>query len=362
MAYRGGLTEIVKQSGASAEQVALAESIEAQQLDPHPYARAGAFGTTVQARTLAVDEKVASDKAKVLSTTGLLAALAAGAAALFGPSAAAAPAAGAGAVEAGAVMPPAIAPSGAGFTASSFVSASGVPATVYSLVDAAVAAPSFGAAAMNFSDILRTAAKNAVQGFTTNVFSGALGSAPRNGSAVPGFGGPVQMAGLGPWEFIPGITGPIYPQQQQRAPMQVQEAGIGGALARLIPGAGIVAGAAGVVRSVGGKILRVIMPGGRAVSRKRAVELAKRVGIDAAAVALGITAVDMAQMVLDDTSTKRRGRSITSAQLRTTRSTMRRVRAMHRQIVGYCGTAGYRRRSSGKRSKGLQGPIIVNQD
>jgi hypothetical protein len=124
----------------------------------------------------------------------------------------------------------------------------------------------------------------------------------------------------------------------------------------LVAGAGSLLGgavrvAAGLVRTAAGKIRGVMLGTGKFVSSKKAVDLAKRVGVDAAAVALGISAVEMAQMVLDEGTTKRRGRAITAAALRTTRRTMRQVQSMHRQIAGYCSSAGYRRaprRSSGR--------------
>lgn len=97
---------------------------------------------------------------------------------------------------------------------------------------------------------------------------------------------------------------------------------------------GAVAGVAmGVVRTASGLIRGVITQGGRFVSSRKAVELAKRVGIDAAAVALGVTSVELAQMVLQETSRPRgRGKGITAAQLRTTGRTMRKIETMHKRI------------------------------
>jgi hypothetical protein len=73
----------------------------------------------------------------------------------------------------------------------------------------------------------------------------------------------------------------------------------------------------------------------------------------------------MAQMVLDEGTTKRRGRAITAAALRTTRRTMRQVQSMHRQIAGYCSSSGYRRapRRSSARNGGARvlpfGPTTI---
>lgn len=98
--------------------------------------------------------------------------------------------------------------------------------------------------------------------------------------------------------------------------------------------------AVGVIRSVGGRILGVMLPSGMRVSRKAAVQLAKSMGITAAATALGIGAADLAEMVLQDAGKRGRGRGVTGAQLRITRRTMRTVERMHRQIAGYCRSAG----------------------
>lgn len=101
-----------------------------------------------------------------------------------------------------------------------------------------------------------------------------------------------------------------------------------------------VAAAVGVIRSVGGRILGVVLPSGMRVGPKAAIQLAKSMGITAAATALGIGAADLAEMVLQHAGKHRRGRGVTGAQLRTTRRTMRTVERMHRQIVGYCHHAG----------------------
>lgn len=96
----------------------------------------------------------------------------------------------------------------------------------------------------------------------------------------------------------------------------------------------------------GAAVGAVIARGGRAIataigniSRKRVVAIAKTLGIQAAATALGIGAVEIAQMVLDDAQ-RRRGRGgITGAQMRTTRRTIGKVERLHRQIVAACSSA-----------------------
>lgn len=72
---------------------------------------------------------------------------------------------------------------------------------------------------------------------------------------------------------------------------------------------------AGIIRGASGKILRVVLGNGRIISRKKAVLLAKQIGLGAAATFLGISAVELAEMVLDETTTRRRRRGITARDL-----------------------------------------------
>lgn len=121
--------------------------------------------------------------------------------------------------------------------------------------------------------------------------------------------------------------------------------GLGGS--SLIAGAGgaLISGAAGVLRTVAGKIRGVVLSSGRFVSSAKAAALAKRVGMEAAAVALGVSAVELAEMVLADQEKKsrRRGRGVSGADLRRTRRTIRTVERMHDQIVAACRPAMPRR-------------------
>jgi len=105
---------------------------------------------------------------------------------------------------------------------------------------------------------------------------------------------------------------------------------------------GAASATAGVLRSAAGRILGVILPSGVKVSRKSVVSLAKTMGVQGAATALGIGAVELAEMVMEEEMKKGRGRGrgVTGAQLRTTRTTMRKVERMHRQIASYARDAG----------------------
>lgn len=130
---------------------------------------------------------------------------------------------------------------------------------------------------------------------------------------------------------------------------------IGGTLGRILPGAaglvgGAVRAAAGLVRTAAGKIRGVVLASGRFVSSRKAALLAKRVGIDAAAAALGVSAVELAEMVLaeQERAGRRRSRGVSAADLRRTRRTIGTIERMHRQIVSACHDARVptRRRSA----------------
>lgn len=97
-----------------------------------------------------------------------------------------------------------------------------------------------------------------------------------------------------------------------------------GAIARM--------GARGLVRTSTGRISRIMLPSGQTFSRKNAASLIRRVGFEAAAVALGISVVEAAELLLTDSQTRRRGRGITAAQVRNARSTTRRVACLARDL------------------------------
>lgn len=121
--------------------------------------------------------------------------------------------------------------------------------------------------------------------------------------------------------------GPAMPMQTAFPALPALGSFLGGTVAR----AG--AAAVGIIRTAAGRIAGWVLPSGVRVSRKQAVELAKNVGITAAAGALGASAVELAEAIMQEEGRPRRGRGITAAQLRTTRRTMRKVESMHRQIA-----------------------------
>lgn len=77
-------------------------------------------------------------------------------------------------------------------------------------------------------------------------------------------------------------------------------------------GAGVVVG---IIRTARGAISRIVLPSGQSFSRKKAAALIKRVGFEAAAIALGITVFEAAEILLAETTGRRRRRGITGAQL-----------------------------------------------
>lgn len=96
----------------------------------------------------------------------------------------------------------------------------------------------------------------------------------------------------------------------------------------------IMRAAPGVIRTVTGKISRIVTPEGRSFSRKQVVSFAKRFGPEAAAAALGVTVADVLSGILDDSTTRRRRRGITPRDLQTTRRTICKVKNMHKMISG----------------------------
>lgn len=127
---------------------------------------------------------------------------------------------------------------------------------------------------------------------------------------------------------------------QQAAPVQTAApvaaaAGLAlpalGGIARALSGA---AGAAvGILRSAGGRILGWILPSGQKVTRKAAVALAKSMGLQAAATAMGIGAIELAEAVMQEEGRSRRRRGISARDLTVTTRTMGRVERMHRRIA-----------------------------
>jgi len=92
-----------------------------------------------------------------------------------------------------------------------------------------------------------------------------------------------------------------------------------------------------ILYSAKGKILAVLV-GGTRITPAKAKALAARVGMDAAAAALGISIVELAQMIMSDSESARRrtNRGISGANLRTTRRTMQKLHTINKYIAGAC--------------------------
>lgn len=140
------------------------------------------------------------------------------------------------------------------------------------------------------------------------------------------------------------LSTPALPRRQMVPP--------GGGKVSLIPAAGMASvgamarmGGRGLMRTATGRISRIMLPSGQVFSRKNAASLIRRVGFEAAAVALGITVFEAAELLLADSQTRRRGKGITAAQLRNAKSTTCRVRNAARTL-GIRSTAAPRRRKT----------------
>jgi hypothetical protein len=94
----------------------------------------------------------------------------------------------------------------------------------------------------------------------------------------------------------------------------------------------------GVVTTITGKYLGVMR--GTKLFRNKAVNaLAKQVGIETAAVILGITVVDVAQMIFahhQSLSRRRRHRGISGRDVKITKRTIVRIRSIEHALQGVC--------------------------
>ncbi len=154
-----------------------------------------------------------------------------------------------------------------------------------------------------------------------NIVSAAV-SKPASQSAVP-----PQMALLPP-SNMPSMPGGGTVQ-------------VANPVAGVIRGAGQLLGryltnARGIVSTATGKIVGV-MRGQRMFRVREVQKLARQVGIDAAAVALGVSAVEVAQMIAanitQSASKSRRGRGITGKQISVTRRTLTKLNSMQKLVA-----------------------------
>ena len=116
---------------------------------------------------------------------------------------------------------------------------------------------------------------------------------------------------------------------------------------------GWLVGARGLVTSGAGALLGV-MRGQKLFRNAQVMQLAKQVGIDAAAVALGVTAVDVAQMIaahVQRRGRRHRTRGISGRDIKCTRRTMRKFHSLAKLF----------HTSSTRRSVGQRGSTVIRQ-
>jgi len=94
----------------------------------------------------------------------------------------------------------------------------------------------------------------------------------------------------------------------------------------------IARGVGGLIRTTTGRVSKIILPSGATFSRAKAAALIRRVGFEAAAVALGITLIEAAEILLTQSQAGRRKRGITGSQLATTKRTICSLRRMMRDL------------------------------
>ncbi|MEI6360235.1 MAG: hypothetical protein WCO50_07890 [Synechococcus sp. ELA619] len=139
------------------------------------------------------------------------------------------------------------------------------------------------------------------------VTSGGMVRTKPGGQEMYGMGGGrMMMTGRGARPAMPGGGG-----STGRDIVSAARAGGGGMVAK-----------DGVIRGI-------VALGGKYLTNRKVVSLAKRIGLEAAAAALGITVLNVAQMIATDASRpSRRRRGISWRELSTTRRTMRRLASM----------------------------------
>lgn len=162
------------------------------------------------------------------------------------------------------------------------------------------------------------------------------------GPAGAAFGKALSSA-IAPRSYMPGPVGPSAPgaptpggSGMQRTAGQIPKYAVGamGALRNWI------ISARGIVSTMGGRILGV-MRGTKLFRSAQVTKLAKQVGLEAAAVALGISAVEVAQIIAADIQRpRRRARGISARDVRTTRRTIGKIRTIERGLreSGICRT------------------------
>ena len=105
---------------------------------------------------------------------------------------------------------------------------------------------------------------------------------------------------------------------------------------RVIPAMSRVPAIAGAARSATGRITRIILASGQSISRKGVVKLVKQIGLEAAAITLAISAVEVAEIFVQESTKPRRRRGLTPAQLSNAQRVNRRVLSFAKQLGFAC--------------------------
>lgn len=185
-----------------------------------------------------------------------------------------------------------------------------------------------------FANITSSALKTGLA-LTSQEIDAAI-NRPATGTPPPIRTGP-SMQELGfPIPSIKVLKTPAKPPTTARRMIPPTPPG-GGTRMSLIGAAGMsslpmIGRAAGIIRTQTGRIGRIFLPSGASVSKRDAASLIRRVGFEAAAVALGITAVEAAELLLQESARRRRGRGITAAQVRNARRTTCMVARLARDL------------------------------
>lgn len=144
----------------------------------------------------------------------------------------------------------------------------------------------------------------------------------------------IRMGGLPPGFPTPSIETLKTPALPRRVPVPP-----GGGRVSLIPTAGMASvgaiarmGGRGLMRTSTGRVSGIVLASGQRFSRKNAASLIRRVGFEAAAIALGITIVEAAEILLAESQKRSRGRGITAAQVRNARRTTCAVARLARDL------------------------------
>lgn len=141
---------------------------------------------------------------------------------------------------------------------------------------------------------------------------------------------PAQSIDMSPWQTagaLPVARGPI--ARPGGSPPMARAPAAGGA--------GYALG-----QAAGRRVRGLIDQFGRKWSARRVAALARKLGVEAAAAALGVGAVMVVDMVAQDsmTAVRRRRKGISFSQLSTTRKTLRKIESMNRYL---CRPAGVSR-------------------